>query len=117
MHQQERGLAAAPLRLLGFDVDPLGLDVDLVALDRLHHGASVLQWVEDHAGQQLGIEVGRFLRHHVAGHGDRRELFEPGGTDQDGGLRLAGVDRAPSVSLVPSVGEPIPGRDGLGIDP
>ena len=37
MHQQERGLAAAPFRLLGLDVDPFGLDVDLVALDRLHH--------------------------------------------------------------------------------
>jgi hypothetical protein len=37
MDKQQRWLATASLRLLGLDVDPLRLDVDLVALDRLNH--------------------------------------------------------------------------------
>jgi hypothetical protein len=35
--QEQRRLAGSPLGLMGFDVDALGLDEDLVALDRLHH--------------------------------------------------------------------------------
>jgi hypothetical protein len=35
--QQQRRLAAASLGLMGLDVDPLGIDVDLVALDGLDH--------------------------------------------------------------------------------
>ena len=37
VHEQQRWFAGAPLGLVGLDVDALGLDEDLVALDRLHH--------------------------------------------------------------------------------
>ena len=38
--EQQRWFARATLGLVGLDVDPLGLDEDLVALDRLHHRCS-----------------------------------------------------------------------------
>ena len=57
MDQQEWGFAAAPLGLVGLDVDALGLDEDLVAFDGLDHVCSTLQWMKNHAGQQLGIEI------------------------------------------------------------
>ena len=41
--QEEWRFAAAPLRLVGLDVDALGLDEDLVTLDGLDHGRSTLQ--------------------------------------------------------------------------
>jgi hypothetical protein len=40
MDEEERRLPRAALGLVGLDVDALGLDEDLVALDRLHHRCS-----------------------------------------------------------------------------
>ena len=37
VHQQQRRFARTALRLVGLDVDPFRLDVDLVSLDRLDH--------------------------------------------------------------------------------
>ena len=37
VHEEQRRLAAAPLGLVRLEVDALGLDEHLVALDRLHH--------------------------------------------------------------------------------
>ena len=71
----------------------------------------------DHPGQQLGVEVGRFLGHHVAGIRHRGELVELGRADEDRGADVAAPDAVEGIGRVPSVGEPVPGGHIRGSDP
>src|SRR5581483_2947678 len=47
----------------------------------------LLQLVNGEAGEDLGVEVGRLLRHHAAGEGRIGHLLDRRGFQQEGDLR------------------------------
>src|SRR5690348_133470 len=55
-------------------------------------GQRLVEGVDGEAAEELGVEVGGFLRHDFAGEGDVFELIEGDGLDQKGDVGFAGFD-------------------------
>src|SRR6185437_8279971 len=55
-------------------------------------GMSLIQRVDREAAEELGIEVGGLLWHHVASKRDIAELVEGDGLDEEGNIGLARMD-------------------------
>jgi len=61
-------------------------------LDPLSTGVPLIQRVDCKPAQQLGVEIGRLLRHDVSGERDLLKLLERNRLNQKGDIRLARGD-------------------------
>ena len=74
---------------------------------------ALVEGVHGEAAQELGVEVGGFLGHHVAGEGDVAQLVEGDGLDEEGDVGFAGVNLGYGFGGVAEIADVFQAGDGF----